>query len=202
MEINKSSDITGVITTENIVEGRMVLLTSHPTYPNDLTGRLVDVPGVKLPDTLAEAARATYCLTWKVENRKPPMLIPWIGPFIPWALRKGGFDQAANTPMVNQTIYTTYPGYQESATIPSGTLALGFNCCGGEFTIPSGQFVYDPAMRTPGTRLRVCDAATDGAAVAGMLAVMISGAVAVAEVSRWNANSSLTFRHAATYGTM
>jgi len=201
MEINKSSDITGVITTEDIVEGRMVLLTSHPTYPADLTGRLVDVPGVKLPDTLLEAARATYCLTWKVENRTPPMTVPWIGPFIPWSLRVGGFDRPTNLPLTNQTIYMTYPGYQISMTIPSGMLALGYNCCGGEFTIPSGQYVYDVTMQVPGTRLRVCNTATDGAASAGMLAIMISGTVAVAEVSRFNEpNFEMTFRHAATYG--
>jgi len=195
MEINKVLDITGVITTEDIVEGRMVLLTSHPGYPTDLTGRLTDVPGVKLPDTLAEAARATFCLTWKNENRVPPMNIPWVGPYIPFALRQGGFDQAANTPLTGQTVYMTYPGYQNSVTIPSGTLSLGFSCCGTVLTVPSGQYVYDATMQVPGTPLRACDTATDGAGVAGMLAILVSGSTRIAQVERFNATSyALTFR--------
>ena len=190
MEINKTADITGVITTEDIVEGRMVLFVTHPGYPNDLTGRLVDVPGVKLPDTAAEAAQAIYCITWPVDNREPP-IVAW--PSYNFALRYG-FAQVANTPVTGRTIYLTYPGYQESITIPSGSLALGYSCCGTELTVPSGQYVYTAAMQIPGTRLRACDTAGDGAALAGMLAVVASG-TAVAHVSRFNPNTfALTFR--------
>lgn len=201
MEINKSSDITGVIATEDIVEGRMVLLTSHPGYGtipgetgvSDLVGRLTDEPGVKLPDTPDEAARATYVCMWPVSNMTPPMRLPFVGPAFSFALRQM-FDQNSNLPLTNQTIYMTYPGMQESVTIPSGNLALGFNCCGGEFTVPSGQYVYSADLQVPGTRLRVCDTASDGANSAGMLATVGSG-TAIAEVSRFNASTfALTFR--------
>lgn len=189
MEVNKSSDITGVMITEDIVEGRLVLLTTNPGFPGDLTGRPTDVPGAKLPDTPAEAARATYCITWPRENRKPPL----VGyPTYPFALRRT-FDQTANMPATVMT-YLTDPGLQESLTIPSGNLAIGFSCCGTEITLPSGQYVYDPTMQIPGTRLRACDTLTDGAALAGMPAVVGSG-TAVAEVSRFTvATFALTFR--------
>jgi len=201
VEINKSSDITGVIVTEDIVEGRMVLLTSHPGYSvipgesdaADLSGRLTDEPGVKLPDTPSEAAKATYVLTWPVNNIKPPMMLPLVGPMYSFALRQM-FDQDGNLPLTDRTIYMTYPGNQESVTIPSGNLALAFNCCGGEFTVPSGQYVYSDDLQVPGTRLRVCDTETDGEDAAGKLAVVGSG-TAVAEVSRFNSTSyALTFR--------
>lgn len=197
MQINKVSDVTGVITTEDTIEGRMVLLTSNPGYTqdigpvNDLTGRLQDVPGVKLPDTLEEAARATYVITWTVEQRQPP-IIGW--PAYGYALRQG-FDQAGNCPVTGRTIYITWPGYQDSMTIPSGYYALGYNCCGGEYTVPSGHYVYSANVRVPGTRLRACDAATDGAEDAGRLAEVVSGSTPVAEVSRFNATTfELTFR--------
>ena len=195
MEINKTSDITGVITTEDIVEGRMVLLTSHPGYPTDLTGRLTDVPGVKLPDTLAEAAIAHFCITWQNENRPYPMTIPWVGPFIPFALRQGGWDRPANTPLTGQTIYFTYPGYQNAVTIPSGTLSLGFSCCGTVLTVLSGEYVYDATIQVPGCQLRACDTATDGAANAGRLAIMVSGSTRIAFTERFNTTTfALTFR--------
>ena len=203
MEINKSHDITGVITTEDIVEGRHVLLTSHPGYGTiagesgvqDLTGRLTDEPGVKLPDTPAEANRATYIITWPVTNMKPPMMLPFVGPTYSFALRQM-FDQATNLPLTGRTIYMTYPGNQESMTLPSGCLALGFNGVKGEFTIPSGQYVYSANLKITGTRLRACDTATDGAASAGMLAETNDVTTEIAEVSRFNATTyALTFRH-------
>jgi len=194
MEINKSSDINGVVTTEDITEGRMVLYTTPPGYPNDVTGRLNDVPGVKLPDTPAEAARADFVLTWAVSNMQTPILqLPWVGPHIPWSLRTGGMDRATNLPWAT-TVYMTYPGYQESMVIPSGMLALGFACCGGVFTVPSGQYVYSANLQVPGTRLRVCDAATDGVTAAGMLAETVSGFTNKAQVERFNNDFSLTFR--------
>jgi len=190
MEINKRSDDIGSIATEDIVEGRMVLLTSNPGYGStDLTGRLTDVPGVKLPDTPAEAALAKYAITWPSDNREPP-IVAW--PAYPFALREG-FDQTANAPITGKTIYLTYPGYQNSQTIPSGSLALAM--AGGVYTVPSGQYVYDATMQVPGTQLRACDAATDGDALAGQLAVMVSGSTCVAVVERFStATYALTFR--------
>lgn len=190
MEINKSQDITGVKTTEDIVEGRMVLFTSNPGVDGDLTGRMSDVPGVKLPDTTAEAARARFCLTWQVDNRQPP-LVDW--PSYNYALRQG-FDQTANTPITGKTIYMTYPGYQESVTIPSGTLSLAFGGDGTVLTVPSGQYIYDATMQVPGTRLRVADTASDSEADAGKLAVVGSG-TEIAEVERFDSSTyALTIR--------
>lgn len=190
MEINKSSDILGVITTEDIVEGRMVLLTSHPGYTTaqDLTGRLTDEPGVKLPDTAAEAAMARYVITWPVDNKTPP-IVYW--PYYTWALRQT-LDRATNAPVTGRTIYLTYPGYQNAVTIPSGYLALAFG--GGTFTVESGQYVYNALMQVPGTVLRACDTVTDGAALAGQLAILGSG-VEVAVVERFTVSTfALTFR--------
>ena len=197
MEINKSHDIEGVVTTEDITEGRAVLLTSNPGYrrdggpATDLTGRLTDLPGVKLPATTDEAARATYLITWPADNREPP-IVYW--PAYSYAVRQT-LDQTANAPITGKTIYLTYPGNQESVVIPSGFVALGFTGVGTEVTLPSGQYVYDATMQTPGTRLRACDTATDGAASAGMLAIVASGTTALYEVSRFNTSTfALTVR--------
>lgn len=197
MEINKTHDIHGVITTEDITEGRAVLMTSNPGWRGgvgpvpDLTGRLTDLPGVKLPDTLAEAARATYLITWPVDNREPP-IIYW--PSYQFALRQT-MDQATNAPITGRTIYLTYPGNQESVVIPSGFIAIGLTGVQTEVTMPSGQYVYNVAMRVPGTRLRACDTATDGAVSAGMLAIVASGTTPLYEVSRFNATTfALTVR--------
>lgn len=189
MEINKQSDIVGVITTEDITEGRMVLLTSHPGFSDDVTGRLSDLPGVKLPDNETEANRARFAITWQVTRQEPP-IIDW--PTYPFALRQG-YDQDPNAPITGKTIYLTYPGYQESVTIPSGTQALAMG--GGTYTVPSGQFVYSGAMQTPGTRLSVANAGDDSEATAGMLKIQEGTEEAVAVVERFDATEmSLTFR--------
>lgn len=188
MEIRKKSDIVGVITTEDVTEGRMVLYTSHPGYSDDVTGRLTNIPGVKLPDTEAEAARAKFVVTWKQDRREPP-IVNW--PAYSWALRQT-FDQTANAPITGKTIYLTYPGYQESVTIPSGTLALALG--GGVYTVPSGQFIYDATMLVPGTQLRAANTADDGASDSGKLTTLASG-TAVAVVEEFDSTEfSLTFR--------
>lgn len=190
MEVNKRSDIRGVIVTEDIVEGRMGCITTHPDYSGDVTGRLTSFPGVKLPDDTDDAARALYPITWPVDNRSTP-IVNW--PTYDWSLRRS-LDQDANAPITDKTIYLTYPGNQESVTIPSGTQALAYG--GGVFTVPSGQFVYDATMVTPDVALRACDTETDGAAYAGMLAVLASGSTTViARVVRYDSSAhALTFR--------
>ncbi len=72
MEINKFSDIIGVLTKADIVEGRMVLLTGHD-QSHDFGSR-EDLPGVKLPATAAEAAKATYLLVFAQDNRSLPIV--------------------------------------------------------------------------------------------------------------------------------
>lgn len=190
MEINKYTDIMGVVATEDIVEGRMVLLTSHDV-DHDF-GSYTDLPGVKLPADSTEAGVAKYCITWPVSNANAEgpikMFIPT--PSFDWALRAGGWDQSANVPF-SATVHLTYPGHKHGVTIPSGYQALAFDR--GVFTVPSGAFVYNVAMLTPGAPLEVLNTADDGASEAGKLAYNAAGTIAVVE--RFNQDEySLTFR--------
>jgi len=194
MEINKYTDIIGVVATEDLVEGRMVLLCSAAvtvgTGGHDFGSRK-DLMGVKLPATTADALKAKYCVTWPVNNAKATneikMFVPQ--PAFSFALRQGGWDQASNVPFA-ATVYLTYPGNQESVTIPSGYLALAFDR--GVFTVPSGQFVYSASL-VPGAPLEVLNKGDDGASLAGKLAYNAAGTIAVVE--RYDSSdNSLTFR--------
>lgn len=184
MEINHYGDtILGVVANEDIVEGRMVLLTrQHFSYD---FGSRTDLPGVKLPDTTAEAARARYVLTWAVDNRPTPIYQPQ--PALGFALR-GGFDQAANSPF-SATVHLTPFSVTEGQTIPSGTPSLAFG--EGIYTVPSGAYIYHALLEDPGTPLTVADTASDGAGEAGKLKYSTTNVVA--EVVRL-VNSKLTFK--------
>lgn len=160
MQINKYSDIIGVLTIEDMAEGRFVTITETPSS-DELTGPLTDLPGVKLPATAEEAARAVYIITWPVDRREPP-IINW--PHDAYALRQG-FDQAASTPITGKTIYITYPGYQDGVTIPSGNQALAFG--GGVYTLPSGAYVDSSNIRVRGAAVTAANTADDGAGEAG-----------------------------------
>lgn len=176
MEINHFNDVLGVVLTENITEGRFVLLTSH-SFSEDF-GSLEDLPGVKLPDTAEEAKRAAYVLTWKVDNRPTPILESV--PSYAFAER-GGFAETANAPF-SATVYLTHPGNQEGLVIPSGVSALAYTA--GVFTVPSGSYVYSADIIVPGAALIVADTASDDAATAGKLkytASMAAGVVGVTE---------------------
>lgn len=162
MEINRFEDVLGVVPVENVVEGRFVLLTSH-SFSYDFGSR-TDLAGAKLPDTAEEAKRAKYCLTWQVDDRKPPFYQPQ--PALSFSLRRGGFDQSANVPF-DATVYLTYPGYQEGVTIPSGTPSLAFT--DGTFTLPSGSYIYSADIIVPGAACIVANTAEDGADEAGKL---------------------------------
>ena len=170
MEIREFEDVLGVMPVEDIVEGRFVLFTSH-TFSADF-GSETDLPGVKLPDTAEEAKRAKYCLTWKVDNTEFPH---YAVPSYSFAQR-GGWDQAANAPF-STTVYLTHPGNQEGLTIPSGVSALAYT--EGTFTIPSGSYIYDASIVTPGAALIVADANTDGAGEAGKIKYTATMAVGV-----------------------
>ena len=147
MELNKFDKVEGVIVTEDIVEGRFVVLTPH-TFTQDF-GSNEDLPGVKYPSTAEEATRAKYCLTWAVSNTPTPLMIPT--PSMAYALR-GGFDQAANAPFAT-TVYLTQPGNQEGLTIPSGYTALAFT--DGIFTLPSGAYVYSSDIIVVGNLITI-----------------------------------------------
>lgn len=158
MEINKFEDVIGVMPVEDIVEGRFVCLTSH-TFSNDF-GSETDLPGVKTPDNAAEAARAKYCLTWKVDNRQFPS---YAVPAMPFAER-GGWSQAANAPFAT-TVYLTHQGQQECLTIPSGVSSLAYT--EGTFTIPSGCYIYSADIIVPGATIRIHQADEGTASDAG-----------------------------------
>jgi hypothetical protein len=162
MEINRFDDVLGVIPTEDIVEGRFVLLTDHD-FSLDF-GSVVDVVGVKLPDTSDEAAKCKYCLTWAVSNLSTPIYMPQ--PSLAQGSRRGGWNQESNTPIVGSTIYLTYPGYTEGQTIPSGTPSLAYS--DGTFTFPLGAYVADADIIVPGAAIKIADTNSDSAEEAGM----------------------------------
>ncbi len=182
MEINKvNGDILGVVANEDIVEGRMVCLTSH-SFDNDF-GSQTDLPGVKLPTTAEEASRARFVITWVQDNRTPPYYQPM--PAYAFSLRNG-FGSAANVPF-SATVWLTYPGMQDGATIPSGMNALAFGA--GTYTVLSGQYVHSGTF-TPGALLSV-----DYGSDKGKLRIASSwGATVVAVVVRQDATTqALTF---------
>jgi len=187
MEINHYGDtILGVVATADVVEGRLVLLTSHSFSRN--YGSQTELPGAKVPADATEAARARYCVTFEQDNRSLPLFQPQ--PAFDWAERYG-FEQAANAPF-SATVYLTHPGVQEGRTIPSGSGALAFG--EGIYTVPSGGYIYSADLLTPGMPLTAANTADDGGATeAGKLKYSATGVVA--EVVRFDtATGRLTFK--------
>lgn len=187
MEINHYGDtLLGFVPQEDVVEGRMLLLTTNVHSRN--FGSQTDLPGAKLPDNSTEATRAKFCVAFEQDNRSLPLYQPH--PSYPWALRHG-FDQDANAPF-SATVYLTHPGVQEGQTIPSGQGAVGF---GDEsiLTVPSGAYIYSSNVEVPGTYLEVANTNDDGAGSAGKLKEGSTNPVA--EVVRYNSTTyRLTFR--------
>jgi len=173
MEINQFSDVLGVVPTEDIVEGRFVLLCEH-SFSYDFGSR-EDVVGVKLPDTTDEGTRCKFCLTWAVSNSSTPMYIPQ--PVLAQGARRGGWSEAANTPITGATVYLTYPGYTEGQTIPSGTPSLVYT--DGTFTIPLGGYIADASIIVPGAAIMIANTADDSADEAGMPKYAAANAVGV-----------------------
>jgi hypothetical protein len=189
MEINKYTDIIGVVVTSDIVEGRMVLITSQGSSHD--FGSRADLMGVKLPGDGTEALLAKYIVTWPVNNAQVTddikMLVPMPG--YNWSLRRGAWDQTGNVPFTS-AVYLTYPGNQNGVTIPSGYLALAFDR--GVFTVPSGGFVFSANIMAAGAPLEVLNTADDTTS-AGKLSYNAAGTIAIVE--RFNSDDgSLTFR--------
>lgn len=184
MEINKYFDITGAVTAEAIVAGRMCVLDTH-SQSHDFGSR-TDLPAVRLPNNATDANRARYCVTFAVDNSVPPLYEPYPG--FTFALRQG-FDQAENVPFT-AAVHLTAPSMKEGLTVPSGALALAFGP--GVYTVPSGAFVYSSDLE-PGAFLEVLNSDDDGAASAGKLSY--TGSASFAQVERFNsADYTLTFR--------
>jgi len=185
MEINKYTDIVGVVATEAIVEGRMVVITNAGASHD--FGSRTDLPGIKLPANSTDAAKAKFVSAFALDNRQTPLLTY---PSNTYALRRGGWDQDAQTPF-NTDVYVTHPGNMSTPqTIPSGELALALDR--GVFTVTSGNFVYSADL-TPGANLSVCNTEDDGADDSGKLQYDASGTIGTVEYFD-STNFTLTFR--------
>jgi hypothetical protein len=186
MEINKYTDIIGVLATSDIKEGRMVLLT--PASATDLDynyGSRAELMGIKLPETAAEALKAKYVAAFSLDNRPTPILAGL--PQYTWSMRSGGWDQVANLPATSLTLYMDHPGNMTVVqTIPSGSLALAFDK--GVFTVTSGNFIYSASL-VAGAALSVAYDATHG----GKLQYASDGTIGVVEHFD-STNFTLTFR--------
>jgi len=151
MEINKFTDIRGVIANTDIVEGRMGFIGPNLfTDGYNFGSRLEWIPGISLPTSDAEAALSKFVITWRVPDQSLPMYLP--EPHVPWALRRG-FDKDANLPLTSTTVHLTWPGSKHGQTIPSGHLCLAFG--GGVFTFPSGHYVNSANIMITGNPISV-----------------------------------------------
>lgn len=150
MEINKFTDIRGVVANEDIVEGRMCYITSNSFPAGYNFGSRLDLPGVSLPDSAAEGALSKFVVTWRVPDQSLPMYLP--EPSVPWSLRRG-FDRTANLPLTSTTVHLTWPGQKHGQTIPSGQICLAFG--GGVFTFPSGHYIGTSSIQVPGAPVAV-----------------------------------------------
>lgn len=183
MEINKYRDIKGVVTLEEIPEGRMVLITTSGAGHD--FGSRTDLPAVRLPNDSTEAAKARYCLTHAVDNATPPLYQPY--PAFSWALRQG-FDQSSNVPF-SATVHLTQPSVKEGVAVPSGALGLAFGP--GEFSVPQAGWLTNAGI-VPGAFLAVANTADDSEADAGKL--KYSATATFLEVVGVDDDSNLTFR--------
>lgn len=184
MEVNKvNGDIVGVVATDNILDGKMIFLTTHSQSAN--FGSLTDLPGAGLPATEEQAKRARFVATWARDNRSTPLFIP--APAYPWALRMG-WEQAGNTPF-SATVHVTHPAYKKSQIIPSGVSMVAYGA--GTFTVPSGTYIYNASL-VKGALLSVSYAST----TRGMLQYAAAyGDTVVAIVEELDASTKdLTFK--------
>jgi hypothetical protein len=134
MEINRADgNIIGGVANEDMVEGRMVLLTSHTFDYN--YGSKKDLPGFKLPTTADEAERAKFIVTWAEDNRPTP-----IYDSMPQNLTamRNGWSVSSNVPFTS-VVRLTQPGHQDGVTIPSGTQCLAYGK--GSYTVKSGMYI-------------------------------------------------------------
>lgn len=172
MEINRFEDVIGGVVQADVTEGRFCVLTN-----NGLGGLFMnvdsDLPGIKVPATAEEAKRAKFCVTFSVDNRPAP-IVDYPGTTFDF---RGGWVNAQSGPLTGLKMWLTHPGNQESQTIPSGYKALLYT--EATVTIPSGQYIYNVALKTPGAAFIIADTASDGAGEAGKPKYAASMAVGV-----------------------
>jgi hypothetical protein len=176
MEINQFDEVLGVMPTQDITEGRFVLLCAH-TFSQDF-GSETDLPGVKLPATAEEAKKARYILTWKVDNRATPFTVTAPSSLV-WSER-GGWSSTTGEGPISATVYLTPPGNQNCLVIPSGVSSLGYT--DGTFTVASGCYIDSADIKVVGANIMIADTVSDGGATnagkpkyAGNLAVGVIG---------------------------
>lgn len=189
MEINGYGDtILPAVAAETLYEGRMARLCTHSTDYD--FGSLLDLPGAELPDNAAEALTARYVIAWAEDNRSLPIYTPQS--HYGWALREG-WDQIANVPF-DATVWLDHPA--NMYTPPSIASGTGVRLLGeGIYTIPSGVYMYNVLMETPGTQLTVASTDVNGAGNAGKLKYLDGTTGIVAEVYKYNStNGDLTFK--------
>lgn len=172
MEINLFEQVVGGVAQADIVEGRFVVLTANAAGGSFMNVDS-DLPGFKVPATTEEGKRAKFCVTFAVDNRPTPIVDY---PQTTFDFR-GGFVNSTAGPLTGVKMWLTHPGNQESQTIPSGYKALGFT--EAVVTIPSGQYIYNSALETPGAAVIVANTADDGASDAGKPKYTASMAVGV-----------------------
>lgn len=148
MKVNQLREVLGAVAQVNITEGLCVLLTTNDSAYSYDFGSRVDLPGVKLPTSAAEAAKAFYISAWPPDNTEPPIYEPY--PSFTYSVRYGAFDQTANVPF-SATVRMTAPSVQIGQIIPSGYLCLAH--AGGIYEIPSGYYVYSASGVTVGEYL-------------------------------------------------
>jgi len=89
----------------------------------------------------------------------------------------------------------TQKSVKTGLTVPSGTYALRFGK--GRYTLPSGDYIYNPNLHTPGTCLAVQDATTDstaGEAGKPKYASSFDADTVVAMVEEFDSSNNLTLR--------
>lgn len=150
MEINKFTDIRGVVANVDMAEGRMCYITTNAFSSGYNFGSRLDLPGVSLPNSAAQGALSRFVVTWRVPDQTLPMYLP--EPSVPWSLRRG-FDRVTNLPLTGTTVHLTWPGQKHGIVIPSGQICLAFG--GGVFTFPSGHYVGSVNIQAPGASVSV-----------------------------------------------
>jgi hypothetical protein len=190
LELNKISDIVGGVSTEAIVEGRMVLRVAQSEDYN--FGGRDDLNGFKVPATAAEAAKARFVAKFAQSNQKQmpyyealPNAVEDNG----YQLRQGYGVGTNNVPFTVKT-YLTYPGLMKGQTIPSGVLMVGH--AGGVYTVASGDYVANANIAVDGY-LDVANTADDGAGEGGKL-IYSASATNILVDHYDNANGILRFR--------
>lgn len=189
MEVNQYGDtLLPAFAKEDIVEGRMVKLTTHAADYD--FGSKLDLPGARLPDTASEAALCRYVIAFAEDNRSLPIYQDT--PHYDWALRQG-WDQTANSPFSVDVVYLTHPNNMECRTIPSGNAVKLFG--EGIYTVLSGCYKHSAQLEVPGCQLTVANTAVDGATDAGKLKYLDNTTGIVAETYFYDSTTGdLTFK--------